>query len=89
MPPRGVKSEKRKRQYEKIKKSVKARGGSEATASRIAAATTNRTRTAKGETKTTKSPTARKRAQSGMRAAGRKGGRARKKTSAPRTKRPA
>lgn len=51
MPPRGVTSEKRKRQYEKIKKSVKARGRSEATASRIAAATTNRTRAAKGETK--------------------------------------
>ncbi len=79
MPPRGVTSEKRKRQYEKIKKSVKARGRSEATASRIAAATTNRTRAAKGETKTTMSTTARKRAQSGLRAAGRKGGQARKK----------
>ena len=57
MPPRGVTSEKRKRQYEKIKKSVKATGRSEKTASRIAAATTNKTRAAKGETKTRKSTT--------------------------------
>jgi hypothetical protein len=51
MPPRGVKSAKRKRQYEKIKKSAKKRGRSEATAKRIAAATTNKTRRRKGETK--------------------------------------
>ena len=51
MPPRGVKSPKRKRQYEKIKKSVKARGRSEKVAKRIAAATTNKTRREKGETK--------------------------------------
>jgi hypothetical protein len=51
MPPRGVKSPKRKRQYEKIKRSVKARGGSTKTAKRIAAATTNKTRRRKGETK--------------------------------------
>jgi hypothetical protein len=51
MPPRGVKSPKRKRQYEKIKRSVKARGASTKTAKRIAAATTNKTRRAKGETK--------------------------------------
>jgi hypothetical protein len=51
MPPRGVTSPKRKRQYEKIKKSVRSRGGSEGTAKRIAAATTNKTRRRKGETK--------------------------------------
>lgn len=51
MPPRGVKSPKRKRQYEKIKKTAKARGRSEKVASRIAAATTNKTRRRKGETK--------------------------------------
>ena len=51
MPPRGVKSPKRKRQYEKIKASVKARGRSNKTAERIAAATTNKTRRRKGETK--------------------------------------
>ncbi|HEU5288683.1 MAG TPA: hypothetical protein VFV20_09780, partial [Candidatus Limnocylindria bacterium] len=52
MPPRGVKSPKRKRQYEKIKKSVMKRGRSAKTAKRIAAATTNKTRRRKGETKT-------------------------------------
>ena len=51
MPPRGVKSAKRKRQYEEIKKSAKRRGKSEKVASRIAAATTNKTRRQKGETK--------------------------------------
>jgi hypothetical protein len=51
MPPRGVKSAKRKRQYEHIKKSEAARGRSNKTAERIAAATTNKTRAKKGETK--------------------------------------
>lgn len=51
MPPRGVKSAKRKRQYEKIKASAKRRGRSNAVAERIAAATTNKTRRQKGETK--------------------------------------
>lgn len=51
MPPRGVKSTKRKRQYEKIKQSAHKRGRSAATAKRIAAATTNKTRRQKGETK--------------------------------------
>ena len=54
MPPRGVKSPKSKRQYEKIKKSAKSRGKSEKTAKRIAAATTNKTRRKKGETKGSK-----------------------------------
>ena len=51
MPPRGVKSPKRKRQYEHIKKSERKRGRSNKTAERIAAATTNKTRRTKGETK--------------------------------------
>jgi hypothetical protein len=51
MPPRGVKSAKRKRQYEAIEKSAKKRGRSPAVAKRIAAATTNKTRRRKGETK--------------------------------------
>ena len=55
MPPRGVKSPKRKRQYEKIKKSALARGRSNETAERIAAATTNKTRREKGETKSARS----------------------------------
>jgi hypothetical protein len=54
MPPKGVKSAKRKRQYEKIKKSAKSRGKSTKTAKRIAAATTNKTRRKKGETKSSK-----------------------------------
>ncbi len=51
MPPRGVKSPKRVRQYEHIKESELKRGRGERTAERIAAATTNKTRRAKGETK--------------------------------------
>jgi len=51
MPPRGVKSAKRKRQYEHIKQSEVARGRSTKVAKRIAAATTNKTRARKGETK--------------------------------------
>lgn len=51
MPPRGVKSPKRKRQYEHIKRSELRRGRSNRTAERIAAATTNKTRRKKGETK--------------------------------------
>ena len=50
MPPRGVTSAKRKRRYEHIKRSEKARGRSHKTAERIAAATTNKTRAQKGET---------------------------------------
>jgi hypothetical protein len=51
MPPRGVTSKKRTRQYEHIKSSEKKAGRSEKTAERIAAATTNKTRAKKGETK--------------------------------------
>src|SRR5688500_18063170 len=84
MPPRGVKSAKRERQYEHIKTSLKRKGRSEGTASRIAAATTNQTRTAKGETKEKKSTTERRRAKSDMSAAGRKGARARARKSTAR-----
>jgi hypothetical protein len=77
MPPRGV-SPKRKRQYEHIKRSLRSRGRDEGSAKRIAAATTQRTRTAKGETKRRTTSAARGRARRGMAAAGRKGGRARK-----------
>jgi hypothetical protein len=52
MPPRGVESEKRKRQYEHIKESELKRGASEEDAERIAAAITNKTRREKGETET-------------------------------------
>lgn len=50
MPPRGVESDKRKRQYEHIKESELKRGASEEDAERIAAATTNKNRKEKGET---------------------------------------
>ena len=45
---------KRERQYEHIKENEKGRGRSTGTAKRIAAATVNKTRTAKGETKAQK-----------------------------------
>jgi hypothetical protein len=61
--PRQAWSDKRERQYEHIKENEKERGRPEATAERIAAATVNRTRTAKGETKEPKSPSERARAQ--------------------------
>jgi hypothetical protein len=54
MPPRGVKSKKRARQYEHIKSSEMKRGRSTKVAKRIAAATTNKTRRRKGETKSRK-----------------------------------
>jgi hypothetical protein len=65
---------KRERQYEHIKENEQGRGRSEDTAERIAAATVNRTRTAKGETKEPKSPTERRSAQRAASAASRKAG---------------
>jgi hypothetical protein len=52
LPPRGIDNPKRKRQYEHIKESELKRGASEETAERIAAATVNKTKRIKGETKT-------------------------------------
>ena len=49
MPPRGVKSAKRKRQYEHIKESERARGSSRA--EEIAARAVNKQRAQAGETK--------------------------------------
>ncbi len=60
MPPKGVKSPKRKRQYEHIKKSELKRGRSEKSAERIAAATTNKTRRKKGETRSKRSSSRKK-----------------------------
>ena len=51
MPPRGVKSAKRARQYEKIKASAKKQGRSTRRAKQIAAATVNKQRRQAGETK--------------------------------------
>jgi hypothetical protein len=47
-------SPKRERQYEHIKEGEKASGRSQKTAERIAAATVNKTRSEKGETKESK-----------------------------------
>lgn len=68
MPPRGVKSEKRKRQYEHIKESAQKRGRSSGRAKEIAAATVNKQRSEAGETKrSTKSSGTRKRSSGGSR----------------------
>ncbi|HET7825509.1 MAG TPA: hypothetical protein VFK90_09245 [Anaeromyxobacter sp.] len=51
MPPRGVKSSKRTRQYEHIKRSAKSRGASLRRAKEIAARTVNKQRRKAGQTK--------------------------------------
>jgi hypothetical protein len=51
MPPRGVKSPKRKRQYEHIKQSAQKRGRSTRRAKEIAARTVNKQRRQAGQTK--------------------------------------
>lgn len=53
MPPRGVKSPKRKRQYEHIKESAEERGASTGRAKEIAARTVNKQRREAGQTKST------------------------------------
>ncbi len=53
MPPRGVKSPKRKRQYEHIKESELKAGRSTKRAKQIAAATVNEQRRKAGQTKKT------------------------------------
>jgi hypothetical protein len=72
--PQKAWTDKRERQYEHIKENEKERGRSEDTAERIAAATVNRTRTAKGETKEPKSATERRNAQRAASSASRKAG---------------
>jgi len=78
MPKSG--SNKRERQYEHIKRSAKGRSRSAGTAKRIAAATVNKTRRRKGETKGgSRSQRSARRSSSTSRkprAAARKGGRA-------------
>lgn len=61
--PQGSWSPKRERQYRHIKENEEERGRSEKTAERIAAATVNRTRTAKGETKEPQPSAKRRRAR--------------------------
>lgn len=72
--PQSAWSAKRERQYDHIKQEEKERGRPEGTAERIAAATVNRTRTAKGETKEAKSATERASAQQAARTASKRAG---------------
>jgi hypothetical protein len=51
MPPKGVKSKKRKRQYKKVLKSIKRRGRYTGRQKVVAARIVNKTRRKKGETK--------------------------------------
>ena len=71
MPPRGVKSAKRTRQYEKIKESGKKRGMSNDRAEEMAARTVNKERRMSGQTKSgrkkTSSRTSSSRRRSGTR----------------------
>jgi len=60
MPPTGVKSAKRARQYEHIKDSALKKGRSTKRAKQIAAATVNKQRRQKGEAKGTRKSSSRK-----------------------------
>jgi membrane-bound ClpP family serine protease len=51
MPPTGVKSRKRARQYEKVLKSIKSEGRYKGRQKEVAARIVNKTRRRKGETK--------------------------------------
>ena len=51
MPPRGVKSKKRKRQYEKVLKSIRGKDKYKGRQKEVAARIVNTTRRTKGETK--------------------------------------
>jgi hypothetical protein len=86
MPPRGVKSAKRKRQYEHIKQSEKKRGGrSAARAEEIAARTVNKERREAGQTKNSrskkKSASKKKSSSSSRKSSSRKKSTSRKKSS--------
>jgi hypothetical protein len=59
MPPRGVKSAKRKRQYEHIKESAEKRGRTTKRAKEIAARTVNKQRREAGQTKSSRSKSSR------------------------------
>jgi len=59
MPPRGVKSAKRKRQYKHIKQSGKKRGMSEGRAKEMAARTVNKKRRESGQAKSTRTSSSR------------------------------
>jgi hypothetical protein len=52
MPPKGVKSRKRTRQYEKVLKSIKSEGRYKGRQKQVAARIVNKTRRQKGEART-------------------------------------
>lgn len=70
MPPRGVKSSKRKRQYEHIKESARKSGRSTKRAKEIAAATVNKQRRQSGEAKSRKKSSGGSRKRAGSRKGG-------------------
>lgn len=75
MPPRGVKSAKRERQYEHIKESAKKRGRSTKRAKEIAARTVNKQRAQAGETRSRSKRSSKR--SSAKRSSGRKSSRKR------------
>ena len=77
MPPRGVKSPKRKRQYEHIKESAEERGASTRRAKEIAARTVNKQRREAGQTKSTNATKTRKSTSSRKRSTASRGSRKR------------
>jgi hypothetical protein len=77
MPPRGVTSAKRKRQYEHVKESELERGVGEDRAEEIAARTVNKQRAQSGETKTARGG---RKTSGGKKAAGGKKGSGGKKS---------
>lgn len=84
MPPKGVKSPKRKRQYEHIKESATKRGRSTRRAKEIAAATVNKQRREAGQTKSGRKGSAKKKtskSSSRKKTSTRKSSGSRKKTS--------
>jgi hypothetical protein len=78
MPPRGVKSSKRARQYEHIKESAQKRGRSTKRAKQIAAATVNKQRRQSGETKGSRKSSRKSSGGSRKRSTSRKSSRSRK-----------
>jgi hypothetical protein len=62
MPPKGVKSRKRSRQYEKVLKSIKSEGRYRGRQKEVAARIVNKTRRRKGETRGRRRGSAQRRA---------------------------
>jgi hypothetical protein len=72
MPPRGVKSPRRKRQYKHIRESARKRGMSEGRAEEMAARTVNKQRRQAGQTKGAKKKSAGRKGSSSSRTRGSK-----------------